>query len=122
MLARIALQVLCGHWGMAEKYRDNIDQFSRGVSWDTDGDVRLAALTASGELARETGDVSLVALLLGVFDGYGEPHLIRQAAYFALARAAGRDWQELPPASRKLNLADDIDGSILAWAKARVLS
>lgn len=121
MLSRIALQVLTAHWGLSQKYRDRIRQFCRGVPWDTDGDVRLAALTAAGELARETGDREIVALLLGILDGESEPDVVRQSAYFALARAAGRDWSELPLASRKLKLDSELDAEVLGWANRSLL-
>jgi len=118
MIARIALQVLSANWGLAERYRSAIEEFARGVAWDSDADVRLAALSAAGELARASGDAPLVALLLSVLDDEGNPRLVRQAAYFALARASGKDWRELPPASRRLDLAYDLDGSVLRWARA----
>ena len=118
MVARIALQVLSANWGLAERYRDAIEEFSRGVAWDEDGDVRLAALSAAGELARGSNDARLVALLLSVLDDEGNSRLVRQAAYFGLARAAGKEWSELPPASRTLDVVNDLDASVLGWARA----
>ena len=119
MLARIALQVLCSHWRMAGRYRDRIARFSRGVDWDYDEDVRIAAISAGGELLRESPDKALLTLLLTLFRSEVESHMTRQAAYLALARAAGVDWTQLPPASRTLDLVTGVDPTVLRWATER---
>jgi hypothetical protein len=116
MLARIALQVLCSHWGMASRYRDQVEKFVRGVEWDIDADVRIVALSAAGELLRERLGKSLLRLLVEIFTSSAERHIVRQAAYFALARAHGQDWAQLPPASRQIDLERDIDPRVLEWA------
>jgi hypothetical protein len=43
--------------------------------------------------------------------------MARQVAYFALARGSGKSWNELPPASRLLDLENDLDPLVMAWAK-----
>jgi hypothetical protein len=116
MLPRIALQVLCSHWGMVHRYQDEIEKFARGVHWDIDRDVQLVALSAMGELLRERTDKSLLSLLVEIFTSPRERHLVRQAAYFALARAYGQEWAQLPPASRKIDLEKEVDPQVLEWA------
>ncbi len=100
MLARIALVVLCNHWGLAEDYRDALEAFVRGVAWDEEDDVRLVAISAAGELSRETGDLGLIGVLLSVATDGQQRVLLREAATSALARATGVQWEEIPsPAS-----------------------
>jgi len=90
--------------------------FVRGVDWDADEDVRIAALSAAGELLRERVDTWLVGLLAATFTSALESHMARQAAYFALARAFGQQWEDLPPASRRIDLEKDVDPKVVEWA------
>jgi len=114
MVARMALQVLSNHWDKASRYRDEIEAFVRGVAWDEEDDVRLAAISIAGELSR-TSDKKLVSLLASIFSDMQQRQIVRQAAYFALARALGLNWDELPPASRKLDLESATDPRVSDW-------
>lgn len=53
MPARLALQTLCTFWGFADRYVDQLERFPGDVEWDHFGDVRLIAISASGEYLRE---------------------------------------------------------------------
>jgi hypothetical protein len=117
MLARIALQVLCSHWGLAKSYRDSLATFALRVPWDTDDDVRLVGLSQSGELIRTSPDAALTRILLDTFRDPSEEDIVRDAAYSALARASGREWSEIPPASRLMDRATEVDASVLSWAE-----
>jgi hypothetical protein len=120
MLARIALQVLCSHWNRAGKYRDRVTEFVRGVKWDINEEVRLAAISIAGELLRAVLDTTLLCLLVDICTSAEQAPMSRQAAYCALARAYGKDWHELPPATRSLDLERETDPSVLAWAMEHI--
>lgn len=120
MLARIALQVLCSHWNMTAQYRDEVAAFIRGVEWDIDEVVRLAAVSIAGEWLRSSRDKTLLALLFDVFATVTNSSIVRQEAYFALARAYGKNWNELPPASRAMNPEKDVDPDVLVWARNQI--
>jgi hypothetical protein len=101
MLTRLALQVLCNWWGLQREYRTELLRFVAGVKWDLEdgGYVRLVAISATGELARESHDRPAIAALMTVYASDGEPDAFRRAAYSALLRAAGKAWAEVPGVS-----------------------
>jgi hypothetical protein len=107
---------------MADRYQVQIEEFVAGVDWDSDGDVRQVALSAAGELLRSQPRMHLLRLLQLVFESPDERPLIRQGAYFALARAAGRSWDELPSASRRMDLEKDVDRAVLSWVDSQINS
>jgi hypothetical protein len=45
MLARLALEILCGYWGQSDQYREEVLRFMRGVAWDLEEDVRQIAIS-----------------------------------------------------------------------------
>lgn len=116
MTARIALQTLCNDWAKVGDYRAELLTFVRGVDWDPDDEVRLAAISIAGELLRTSTDKSLLAAVMDIWTSAEHSPVLRQAAYFALARARGADWKDLPPASRLLNLDTDTDPNVVMWA------
>jgi hypothetical protein len=118
MVARIALQVLCSHWNLVADYEEAILRFARGVEWDIDEEVRQAAISAAGELLRNAPAEELKHLLAAIFMNHQESQPSRQAAYFALARAHGRSWADLPPADRTLDLDLQTDPEVIRWATA----
>lgn len=120
MLARLAIQVLCRYWGLATEYQDALEQFVRKVDWDEDDDVRLMAIDCAGSLLAERKDRGLLALLLQTFRDDGERQIVREAAYCALALAAGKHPNELPAASRHFDLDRDIDRSVISRIEATV--
>jgi ankyrin repeat protein len=118
MLARLSLQILCNFWGETALYLDRVLSALRGLPWDPEDDVRLIAISIAGEYLRTHTNRNLLVTLFGIFNDATKESTIREAAYFALARACGRDWNELPPASRHLDLQSDIDPLVLSQVKA----
>jgi hypothetical protein len=95
MLTRLAVQVLCNYWGLADKYIGVVAQFCKGSDWDSDEDVRLVAISATGEYLRGKQDPAYLSLLLDTYDSDADD-ICRNAAYSAIARAMGREWSEIP--------------------------
>ena len=122
MLARLALQILGGFWGETDRYVSTLVEFAQGVAWDTENDVRQIALSLLGGHIRKHGDIAAISVLLRVLDDQAVDTIVRDEAYFALARAMGKEWNELPPASRLLDWDSDIDESIILEARRRVAS
>jgi hypothetical protein len=120
MLARLALQILCDYWGDTTRYAEEVLLFLRGVSWDDEEDVRRAAITTAGEHLRAHLHPAMLRELLRLFEDEREAQIIRESAYCALARAAGRDWGELPSAGRHFDLFTGIDSSVPLEARRRL--
>lgn len=96
MLARLALQILCDYWGLASRYRDHILRFIAGVPWDveSDGDVRLMAISCAGDLMAFSRDGLVAEALLGAFADFEGS--ARDAAYAALVVGTGGTWADVP--------------------------
>ncbi len=120
MVARIALSTLCRHWEMYGKYLDATVRFARGVAWDSENDVRLLALSLLGDAYLTVRRGEALTVLLEVLADSSEEPVLRQAAYFALAVASGKKVTELPPASRLMDLAKDVDPHVVKWAQQTV--
>jgi hypothetical protein len=120
-VARIALQTLCNYWGKAGNYRAEVLAFLRGIAWDVDDEARLAALSIAGEFLRISFEGSLLEEVIRVWENEKHSPIVRQAAYFALSRARGANWNELPPASRQLDLKA-VDLRVVEWAKNQLAS
>ena len=84
MRARLALQILCNWWGLADEYRHEIFRFTKGVDWDLSdgGFVQLVAISAAGELLRSRDDSALLTELVSLYDS-GASDLVKGAAYSA---------------------------------------
>lgn len=119
-LARLALDILCDDWKLAAEYRGQILLFMRGVPWDKEEDVRLMALSKAGQYLRSHSAPELLHELLHVFVNQHERQLIREVAYCALARAIGRNWDQIPPASRHMNWDTEFDPKVIQEAKQRL--
>src|SRR3954453_6570321 len=98
MLSRLALQILCGHWGLSAKYVEEIRRFLAGVPWDAIGMVRLVAISEAGEYLRLHADPDLARRLWEFASAPDEwleeyevavPSDEKEAALKALARALG---------------------------------
>lgn len=105
------LETLCVDWQMSSEYLQRAISFAIGAPWDTEGDAREQALKILGEYLR--GDLSpktlkdqiklsgsqkeVVSLLLATTLDEENNNWVRQASYFALCRAYGMDWEQLPP-------------------------
>jgi hypothetical protein len=122
MMSRLALQILGNFWDDAERYMTQIEQFLKGVSWDEDEHVRQMAISVAGEYLRSHLRPDLLLQLIHIFENPEEEQLTREGAYFALARAVGKDWNQLPSAARHLDLTTEIDLVVLDQAKALIHS
>lgn len=114
MLSRLALQILCQYWGLADEYQDVIEMFMRKVDWDEDEDVRLMAISCAGTFLVDHQSAQLLSLLFQIFKDDSERQIVREAAYCSLALAAGKLPVELPAASRHFDLENDVDRSVIA--------
>lgn len=120
MLAKLALQILCGFWGDTDRYRDYVLKFLKGVEWDDDDDCRLIAISAAGEYLRKTADPDLLRELLRIFYDEEDWPSVREGAYSALARAVGMEWGDLPSAANKMDFYKDVDSTVLEKAAKRL--
>jgi hypothetical protein len=120
MLSRLAVQILCGYWNETERYIDRVIEFVDGVNWDEDDDVRLVAISNGGEYLRAHSHPVLLRRLIDIVRDRNERPIVRTAAYFALSRAVGRDWKELPSAARVLDIETEADRMILQEALHRL--
>lgn len=130
MISRIAFVVLCNYWDLDKEYLPQMKAFIRGVDWDDD-DVRLVAISSAGEYLRKTFDRDLLELLIQTFEGNScssregleVEDVARETAYSALARADGREWDQIPPPSLqliKLLKRGQLDLSVVEHAKAKL--
>lgn len=125
------LETLCLDWGQTEEYLERVINFALGVGWDSDDDVRLSAIRVLGEYVEgscrteqaqqlKAAHRQVVELLIGIFEDQDADSWTRQAAYAALCRAAGIDWEELPGECVALDLAEgseDIRWDLLAQCR-----
>lgn len=139
----LVLEILCLHWKEHESYLERLINFSLGVVWDTEGDVRIAALQLLGEYLRariytkreadlprleipenERNQVChVIDLLLQLFDDADEDYAIRHAAYAAMLAGAGVNRDALPTECCRLNF--DHSDEAVKWnlvQELRILS
>lgn len=116
MLSRLALQVLCRYWGMFNEFMDEVKFFILKADWDEDDDVRLMAIDCAGSHLSTHKNIELIKILLDIFNAEDERQIVREAAYCALALAAGEKIQNLPANSRHFDLVRDINPSVINWA------
>lgn len=100
MITRIALKSLCNDFGLTKNYLDLLKKFILGVDWDEEDDVRLIAISIAGTYINETGDTTLLPLLLAIYENENEDNSFRNVAYEALARATGIKSIDLPSARK----------------------
>ena len=115
----LVLDTLCMRWGGTEEYLEQLISFSLGAIWDSEEDVRQTAIFILGEYLHDTlgsGGESdyaaerrekIIELLLDIFESDENEDWIRQSAYRAVCRAAGRDWEQLPTEGSPMDLARD---------------
>jgi hypothetical protein len=120
MLARLAPQILCGYWGNTDQYREEVLRFMRGVPWDEDEDVRQIAISEAGEYLRSNAEPRFLHELISIFESEDEERSMREGAYFALARAMGRDWKDLPSAASHFDLVTQTDPAVIQEARERL--
>jgi hypothetical protein len=120
MLAYAALGMLCDYWGLTEEYQREILQFIKGVSWDENEELRSQAISVAGEYLREEENKEFLQMILEIFEDESQDQYLREAAYSSLARAVGRNYTEIPPASRSFDLVKDIDPAVIQEVKQRL--
>jgi hypothetical protein len=115
----LVLEILCLDWGYLDDQLERLMSFALGNSWDGDDDVRLMAIKLLGEYLHgflRTGRkapteterkrmTSINDLLLNLFQDESLDRQVRQGAYFALLRGAGKEWDEIPSEYARLDLA-----------------
>lgn len=135
----LVLEILCLDWQAAEDYLERVISFALGASWDSEDDVRQAALRILGEylaagLAAEVLEAKkqaknpekivhcrrVLELLLATFDDAETEQWVRQRAYFALCRAAGKSEEELPSECVPLDFEDGVDKPMLEHVRTLV--
>ena len=119
MLSRLALQVLCRYWGLADDYALDIHRFVTGVDWDEDDDVRLMAISCSDSLLASPQHRNLLRDIYRIATDTNEEDTVRQAAYAALAISTGVSPTDMPSPA-KFDIAKDIDPKILEEVKKRL--
>jgi hypothetical protein len=102
--SRIALQILCNRWGLAEKYVEVIRRFLAGVPWDNDGDVRDVAISRAGAYLREHDDEDLLRRLWDIAHLRGPRYEVTD------------DWIEAFGAEGAARLAEERHVSQAEWA------
>lgn len=103
-ISKITLQSLCTYWNLTPKYLDELKMFIQGAAWDDFDDVRLVALSIAGEFLRTNHEKELLSLLIALFENQENnqvrppenPLLIQSCAYYAIARAMGKDYNQIP--------------------------
>ena len=120
MLARLALQILCGYWGNTAQYLEEVLRFMRGVPWNQEENVRQIAVSEAGEYLRSNTEPRFLRELISIFESEDEERSMHEGAYFALARAVGRDWKDLPSAASHFDLVTQIDPAVIQVAKERL--
>ncbi len=131
LLVSLVLETLCLHWGLSAAHLERVMSFALGESWDYDEDVRQTALKILGEhLRRQAVDAPdkkakhwfdsstghVMDLLFSILGDAGADQHTRRAAYSALCRAAGKEWEELPADYREIDFSDtsaDLDRAML---------
>jgi hypothetical protein len=131
----LVLEMLCLDWGFVEEYLEQVISFALGVPWDEDEDVRQTALKILGEYlfasepsrrdkAEAQDEIKLARrrhvldLLVCVFQDEAAEQWTRQASYYALCRAYGKKWEEIPPECVMLDLkigSADLDQKVLDY-------
>ena len=120
MLARLALKILCDYWAGTAQYIPEILGFLRGFDWDEESDIRQIAISIAGEYLRANPEPEFLWELIHIFETEENEQTIREDAYIALARAMGRDWNQLPSSAKHFDLTSQTDPMVLHEAKERL--
>jgi hypothetical protein len=111
MVSGMALKVFFIYWGSdAQRYLHEIKAFIKGVPWDDDYDLRLAALHCAGTFLRKTPEKELFQIVLDLYET-SNATLLRvgrakteeradakfwlEVSFTQLAIAAGKGWDDL---------------------------
>jgi hypothetical protein len=96
-LAALAVRILCQDWQFGDQYVEILERFIGGVSWDELDDLRLAAISAAGDVLHARQNAELLRTLLTVHDSQNSDDVVRNAAFRAIWKATGRDIRKLIP-------------------------
>jgi hypothetical protein len=108
LVCKHALKTLCDCWWPTVEDLEALKFYLKGAEWDYSNDVRIVAMSITGEYLRLDGfDPELLALLLEIFENLGESFIIEEfadyarsllkaSAYEAIARAMGKEYDEIP--------------------------
>lgn len=119
-ISGLALRILCNWWGLTDRYFEDLVSFLNGQNWDVSDEAQLMAISIAGEYLRNTSNLTILETLFHIFSDISKRNVIRGSAYFALCRAEGRDWDEIPPASRSVDFLRDIDAKVIASVQAKL--
>jgi hypothetical protein len=133
LVSQMALHTLCNYWCLAREYLNELKTFIRGVEWDDCDDIRLFAISDAGAYLRSSYDKELLQLLISVFEDLGKSdafyetdtnhrELLQSAAYEAIARAIGKEWEEIQDSDEieyflQNKQFDQIDSSVIQQAR-----
>lgn len=135
-IASLALEILCVEWAETPEYLERLINFALGVPWDEENDLRNTAIKILGEHLYSTvgaafketrtvggkavrpakRQVQVIAMLMSTLTDADQEPATRQAAYFSLCRAAGKDWEQIPSEFAQLDLSPespDLDHEML---------
>lgn len=129
-----ALRTLCTYWLLTNDYLEEIKMYIKGADWDDTDDIRIHAIGIAGNYLRKNHDSDLLRLLVEIFEtpnhAYKIHHddaltLIKSCAYEALARAMGKEWNEILDVDEILyNITNEkwecLDMTIIREAKNRI--
>lgn len=116
LVSQQALKALCNCWHLTADYLDVIKMYIRGVDWDESDEVRVTAIRIAGEFLRKKFDKELLQLLLLVLEKLGETEMLNEkdederdflksCAYEAIARAMGKNHNEISYKSSAVGLS-----------------
>ena len=109
MLSRLAIQILCNYWDMGSKYLAHIQSAARGFDWDVEDDVRQMAIGCLGYMYTQTKNVELLRQLYEIWNNEAEDKLMRENSYQAMGEALGYRCDQLPPASRHVEIIQKVE-------------
>lgn len=87
-VAALALRILCIQWGLGQKYREHLEKFLQGESWDILDEAKQSAISCAGEYLRGVSDCAILKGLLLSANPVTD-NLIARFAVEALARSLG---------------------------------
>lgn len=88
MITRIALKTLCSYFELTKYYLKELKMFMRGVEWDDAEQISSMAISIAGFYIRETGDKSILRILLEIFD----KNPTDEDVYAAISEAIGHGY------------------------------
>lgn len=96
-IVEAAINTIFGQWPVSEmeQYQSDLFKFAKGVEWDSEGRVRLKALSRMGSYLKQRENREFIKYLVEVGRDSTEAELIRESAYRALALGLGRQHHEL---------------------------